>query len=196
MLDSVAALLTYQAGIVFATGTSPGRMGNRHPSIAPYDTFETADGPLVLAVGNDDQWRRFCEVTALSAQAGDPRFATNAGRVEHYAALEPIVSAALRRDTRESWTARLVRAGVPCGPVRRVDEALADAQLAARGMIEHLTHPAAGPMAVLGVPVKLSGTPGAVTSPPPTLGQHTDEILREIGLSDAEIATMRASAVV
>jgi formyl-CoA transferase/CoA:oxalate CoA-transferase len=196
MLDSVAALLTYQAGIVFATGTSPGRLGNRHPSIAPYDTFETADGPLVLAVGNDDQWQRFCAVTGLAAAGADPRFATNAGRVAHYAALEPLVREVLAGDTREGWTARLVRAGVPCGPVRRVDETLADAQLTARGMIERLTHATAGPITMLGVPVKLSDTPGAVRTPPPTLGEHTGEVLREIGLGDEEIEGLRRDRIV
>ena len=197
MLDSVAALLTYQAGIVFATGTSPGRLGNRHPSIAPYDTFETADGPLVLAVGNDDQWGRFCNVVpGLDALQVDPRFATNAGRVRHYDALEPVIRLALLADTRAGWTTRLVAAGVPCGPVRTVDEALHDAQLAARGMIERLAHGIAGDISVLGVPIKLSATPGGVRVPPPTLGEHTDAVLREIGLSDGEIARLRQSQVV
>ena len=193
MLDSVAALLTYQAGIVFATGTSPGRLGNRHPSIAPYDTFETARWPLVLAVGNDDQWVRFCRVAGLDALEADARFATNAGRVRDYDALEPSIRRALAADTRAGWTARLVAAGVPCGPVRTVDETLADAQLAARGMIERLTHPTAGEIAVLGVPIKLSATPGGVRVAPPTLGEHTDAVLKEIGLSDEEIARLRQS---
>jgi crotonobetainyl-CoA:carnitine CoA-transferase CaiB-like acyl-CoA transferase len=196
MLDSVAALLTYQAGIVFATGASPGRLGNRHPSIAPYDTFETADGPLVLAVGNDEQWVRFCRVAGLDALEADARFATNAGRVHDYHALEPSIRQALAADTRAGWTARLVAAGVPCGPVRTVDETLADAQLAARGMIERLVHATAGEIAVLGVPVKLSETPGGVRVAPPTLGEHTDPVLKELGLSDEEIAHLRRSHVV
>lgn len=195
MLDSVAALLTYQAGIVFATGASPGRLGNRHPSIAPYDTFETSDGPLVLAVGNDDQWGRFCRVAGLAVN-GDSRFATNAGRVQHYDALEPLIRQALTSDTRAGWTTRLVAAGVPCGPVRTVDEALDDAQLAARGMIERLAHGTAGEIAVLGVPVKLSATPGGVRTAPPTLGEHTDSVLREIGLTNREIEHLRESRVV
>ena len=196
MLDSVAALLTYQAGIVFATGASPGRLGNRHPSIAPYDTFETIDGPLVLAVGNDEQWVRFCRVAGLDALESDARFATNAGRVRDYDALEPSIRRALAADTRAGWTARLVAAGVPCGPVRTVDETLADAQLAARGMIERLTHSAAGEIAVLGVPIKLSATPGGVRVAPPTLGEHTDAVLKELGLADDAIARLRQSGVV
>ena len=118
MLDSVAALLTYQAGIVFAEGQSPGRMGNRHPSIAPYDTFDTADGPLVLAVGNDEQWRRLCEAVGLQALASDSRFATNGARVEHYDTLESLLAPVLAQRTRAEWTTLLVGAGVPCGPVR------------------------------------------------------------------------------
>ena len=196
MLDSVVALLTYQAGIVFATGDSPGRLGNRHPSIAPYNTFETSDGPLVLAVGNDDQWARFCRVARLDALLDDARFATNAGRVRHHDALEPPIRRALASDTRAGWTTRLVAAGVPCGPVRTVDEALADTQVVARGMIETLGHPTAGDISVLGVPIKLSATPGAVRTAPPTLGQHTDALLREIGVTDDEIRQLRASRIV
>jgi crotonobetainyl-CoA:carnitine CoA-transferase CaiB-like acyl-CoA transferase len=171
-------------------------MGNRHPSIAPYDNFETADGPLVLAVGNDEQWRRFCAVTGLDSLSDDPRFAANAGRVRNYPALEPFLRTALARDTRANWTSRLMAAGVPSGPVRSVDEVLADAQLAARGMIERLTHATAGEIALLGVPVKLSDTPGGVRTAPPVLGEHTDAVLHEIGLTDAEISTLREQRVI
>jgi len=187
MLDSVAALLTYQAGIVFAEGQSPGRMGNRHPSIAPYDTFDTADGPLVLAVGNDEQWRRFCEATGLQALAFDSRFATNGARVEHYDTLESLLAPVLAQRTRAQWTTLLVGAGVPCGPVRSVAEALADQQLKAREMLVRTVHSTAGDLTLLGVPIKLSNTPGSVRTAPPTLGQHTRAVLTELGLSVAEI---------
>jgi crotonobetainyl-CoA:carnitine CoA-transferase CaiB-like acyl-CoA transferase len=196
MLDSVAALLTYQAGIVFATGQPPARMGNRHPSIAPYDVFETSDGPLVLAVGNDDQWQRFCRVTGLTALGDDPRFTTNESRVKHYAALEAPVAAILRTRPRAAWTSELVAAGVPCGPVRPVDEVLADPQLTARAMLASLPHPLAGQVAMLGLPVKLSDTPGGLRVAPPTLGQHTDAVLAEIGLDVAQIAEMRRHGAV
>jgi len=196
MLDAVTALLTYQAGIVFATGESPGRLGNRHPSIAPYDTFETADGPLVLAVGTDEQWERFCQVADLPHLAADSRFATNAGRVRDYGRLEPELATALRRRTRGDWTARLAAAGVPCGPVRSVTEALADPQLAARGMIERVAHSSAGTVSVVGVPVKLSATPGRVTVAPPTLGQHTGAVLQELGLHSEEIDALRHRRVI
>jgi crotonobetainyl-CoA:carnitine CoA-transferase CaiB-like acyl-CoA transferase len=196
MLDSVAALLTYQAGIVFATGQSPGRLGNRHPSIAPYDTFDAADGPIVLAVGNDDQWQRFCHAAALDTAASDPRFLTNAGRVQHGEALQWLLAPVMRSRTRADWTARLVAAGVPAGPVRPVNEALADPQLAAREMLTQLTHAAAGDITVLGVPVKLSETPGGVRSAPPILGEHTDRVLAELGYDAAEIASLRHEHVV
>jgi formyl-CoA transferase/CoA:oxalate CoA-transferase len=196
MLDSVAALLTYQAGIVFATGHSPGRLGNRHPSIAPYDTFDAADGPIVLAVGNDDQWRRFCSVAGLDAAATDPRFVTNAGRVQHGDALRAVVAPAMKTRTRAEWTARLVSEGVPAGPVRPVNEVLADPQLAAREMLVPLAHAAAGEITVLGVPVKLSETPGGVVSAPPILGEHTERVLAELGYGPADIAALRHERVV
>jgi crotonobetainyl-CoA:carnitine CoA-transferase CaiB-like acyl-CoA transferase len=196
MLDSVAALLTYQAGIVFATGQSPGRLGNRHPSIAPYDTFDAADGPIVLAVGNDDQWQRFCHAAEVDTAASDPRFLTNAGRVQHGEALRSLLTPVMRSRTRADWTARLVAAGVPAGPVRPVNEALADPQLAAREMLTHLTHAAAGDITVLGVPVKLSDTPGGVHSAPPILGEHTDSVLAELGYDAAGIASLRREHVV
>jgi formyl-CoA transferase/CoA:oxalate CoA-transferase len=196
MLDAVTALLTYQASSAFATGATPSRMGNRHPSIAPYDTFDTADGPIVLAVGNDDQWQRFCQAAALDHAASDPRFLTNAGRVQHGEALRSLLAPVMRSRTRADWTARLVAAGVPAGPVRPVNEALADPQLAAREMLTRLTHAAAGDITVLGVPVKLSDTPGGVRSAPPILGEHTDSVLAELGYDATEIASLRHEHVV
>jgi formyl-CoA transferase/CoA:oxalate CoA-transferase len=189
MLDSVAALLTYQAGIHFATGAAPQRIGNRHPTIVPYETFAASDGDFVLAVGNDDQWRRFCKVAGL---ADDERFATNRQRVTRYDDLRPILSQVLAGATRQSWIERLQAAGVPCGSVRDLAEVFADPQLAAREMIARPEHPNLGPLTLLGVPVKLSDTPGAVKTAPPTLGQHTDAILRTtLGMSDGEIKALR-----
>ena len=173
MLDAVTALLTYQASSTFATGATPARMGNRHPSIAPYDTFAAADGEFVLAVGNDDQFARLCRVLGRDALAADPRFATNADRVRHYDALRSELSPPLAARTRQDLLAALTAAGVPSGAVRSVTEALADPQLAAREMIVPLEHLTAGPIRVLGSPLKLSDTPPAVRTPPPTLGQHT-----------------------
>lgn len=196
MLDSVAAMLTYQAAIAMSTGASPARQGNRHPSIAPYDTFEAADGCFVLAVGNDEQWRRFCKTSGFDDLLADPRFATNEGRVREYESLGPILSGRLRTRGCAEWISILLTAGVPCGPVRTVGEVLADPQIAAREMIETVVHPTAGDLSVLGVPVKLSETPGAVRTAPPLLGQHTDAILAELGMTPGEIEELRQGGVI
>ena len=197
MLDATAALLTYQAGIYFATGTTPGRMGNRHPTIVPYETFAAADGDFVVAVGNDEQWRRFCAVLKLDALAADDRFTTNRLRLANYDTLRPILGEMLRARTRAEWVGELKKAGVPCGSVRDVAEVLQDPQLDARGMIQQVEHAVAGALRVTGVPIKLSDTPGAVRTAPPVLGQHTESILSlDVGLTAGEIEDLRASRVV
>jgi crotonobetainyl-CoA:carnitine CoA-transferase CaiB-like acyl-CoA transferase len=193
MLDATVSLLTYQAGIFFATGQAPPRMGNRHPTITPYETFEALDGEFVIAVGNDDQWRRFCAAVEAPALASDERFTTNRLRLANYETLRPILAEHLRTRTRSDWVEALKSAGVPCGSVRRIAEVLADPQLAARGMVQELQHPVAGAIGALGNPVQLSELAAPGPMPPPTLGQHTDEILRgDLDLSDAEISTLRS----
>jgi crotonobetainyl-CoA:carnitine CoA-transferase CaiB-like acyl-CoA transferase len=194
MLDSATALLTYQAAIYFATGSAPHRRGNRHPTIAPYDTFAAADGDFMLAVGTDDQWRAFCRVAEIDH---DERFATNRQRVVGYDELEPIVAARLREGTRQHWIDRLKAVGVPCGLVRDIHEAFADPQLAAREMIADVEHQTIGSLRLLGVPIKLSATPGAVASAPPMLGEHTDAVLHEVlGLPHDHIRALRVQGVV
>jgi crotonobetainyl-CoA:carnitine CoA-transferase CaiB-like acyl-CoA transferase len=194
MLDATVALLTYQAGNYFASGKVPARLGNRHPSIVPYETFTAADGEFVLAVGNDEQWRRFCTVAALPE---DERFATNRQRVSGYDALRPFVADRLREEPRQHWIDELTRAGVPCGSVRNFEELFADPQLDAREMISMVEHATIGPLQALGVPVKLSDTPGAVRTPPPTLGQHTDAVLQhDLGLNAEAIAGFRRQRVI
>lgn len=197
MLDSVAALLTYQAGIVFATGGSPGRLGNQHPSIAPYDTFSTSDGDFVLAVGNDEQFRRMAALLGRAPLADDPRFSTNPGRVANYAALRAILEDAFGSWTRDALVKALTEARVPAGAVRSVSEALADPQLAAREMVVPLQHATAGRMQVLGNPIKMSETRPQIRQAPPVLGQHTEDILRkDVGLGDDEVRTLRAAGVI
>jgi formyl-CoA transferase/CoA:oxalate CoA-transferase len=194
MLDSVAALLTYQAGNYFASGKVPARLGNRHPSIVPYETFAASDGEFVLAVGNDEQWRKFCAVAALPA---DERFATNRQRVMSYDELRPIVADRLRRQSRETWIDKLTAAGIPCGSVRNLQELFDDPQLAAREMIAQAEHSAIGALRLLGVPVKLSDTPGRVRTAPPMLGEHTERVLRDdVGLDPGAIARLRERRVI
>lgn len=197
MLDSVASLLTYQAGIYFTTGAPPERLGNAHPTVAPYETFRAADGDIVLAAGNDDLWRRFCGVAGLDACLADPRFAKNSDRVRNYGVLRPFVAEVFLRRTRAEWIALLNDAGIPAGPVRNLHEVLTDEQLLAREMVHALPHVAAGSVQVLGTPVKLSATPGAVRRAPPALGEHTDAVLTEdLGLAAGDIAALRAAGVV
>ena len=197
MLDATAALLTYQAGIYFATGSTPGRMGNRHPTIVPYETFQALDGDFVIAVGNDEQWHRFCRIAGLESIVSDERFATNRARVVHYQELRPLLAERLRIRARQDWVRELKSAGVPCGSVRSVGEVLQDSQLDARHMVETIDHVSAGAIQVLGVPIKLSDTPGAVRTAPPALGQHTDRILREdCGLTAEYIDALRASKTI
>jgi crotonobetainyl-CoA:carnitine CoA-transferase CaiB-like acyl-CoA transferase len=193
MFDATTALLTYQAGNYFATGESPGRLGNRHPTIAPYETFATMDGDLALAVGNDALWQTFCRVAELPDLAADPRFETNALRLANYEALKSRLDAVFATRPRAAWAALLLEAGVPCGAVRSLDEVFQDPQTAAREMMLPVPHATLGSVRVTGVPVKLSGTPGSVRTGPPTLGQHTAAVLTELGYDAAAIDALRTS---
>ena len=197
LLDSVAALLTYQASRHFATGEIPARAGNRHLTIAPYDTFETADGVLILAVGNDTLWQRFCRAVGRDDLAGDERFATNAGRVTNYHVLQPLLATLFAGRRLDDWIAVLRDADVPSGGVRSVADVLSDPQILARDMVATVEHPSLGPIRTLGVPVKLSDTPGAVRTPPPRLGEHTRQILRhDLAMNDREIQTLVERGVI
>jgi crotonobetainyl-CoA:carnitine CoA-transferase CaiB-like acyl-CoA transferase len=194
MLDSVVALLSYQAGIYFATDKAPGPLGNRHPTIVPYETFRAADGDFVLAIGNDDQWKRFCAVTAFPEEE---RFATNRQRVVNYDTLKPLLDQRLQAERRSYWIERLTAAGVPCGSVRDLHEVFSDPQVKAREMITQLEHARAGLLKLVGTPLKFSETPGAIRTPPPLLGEHTDAVLtRDLGLTSAQVATLRATGVI
>jgi crotonobetainyl-CoA:carnitine CoA-transferase CaiB-like acyl-CoA transferase len=190
MLDAAVALLTYQAGIHLASGAVPQRMGNRHPTIVPYETFAASDGEFVLVVGNDELWRGFCRVIGRDDLAADPRFATNRARVEEAAALRPMLAATLAARPRGEWIPALRSAGIPCGEVRDLGDVFADPQIEARSMVVEVQHAVEGAVRVLGVPIKLSGTPGAIRRSPPALGEHTASILGELGLSAMEIAAL------
>jgi crotonobetainyl-CoA:carnitine CoA-transferase CaiB-like acyl-CoA transferase len=196
MFDGVISLLSYHASIYLTTGAESHRVGNRHATIAPYDTFRAADGELFLAVGNDDQFRRFCTAAGLQKLAEEQRFSTNPLRVANEAVLKEIIEPAMRTRTRDEWIRTLADAGVPCGAVRSVSEALSDPQVSARRMIEAVEHAVLGSMKVLGTPIKLSDTSADVRTAPPTLGQHTDKVLAELGLSGADITALRTRAIV
>lgn len=196
MLDAATALLTYQAGNFFANGVAPGRLGNRHPTIAPYETFATSDGDVALAVGNDSLWQAFCAAADLPGLGADPRFATNALRLAHYDELRATLVPVFASRPRAEWQAVLREAGVPNGAVRGLDEVFADPQTAAREMLVEVAHATLGPVKVTGVPVKLSATPGSVRTAPPTLGQHTAAVLAELGYDQAGIEALVANGAV
>ena len=196
MFDGMVSMLSHHASAYLAAGVTTRRMGNAHATISPYDTFAAADGDFFLAVGNDDQFRRFCSSAGLEDMAADPRFATNPERVTHDADVRARLEPVLRTRTRAAWIDLLTRAGVPCGAVRTVPEVLADPQVLARRMIEVVEHAALGPLKVLGVPMALSDTPGSVRTPPPQLGQHTAPVLRSLGVGDDEIARLRDEKVI
>ena len=196
MLDAVTALLTYQAGIYFATETAPPRLGNRPPTIVPYETLEAADGDLVVAVGNDQLWKTFCGVLELETLANDARFQTNKDRVSAHAELRPLLVERLKTRPAAEWLSKLKEAGVPCGGVRDLDQLFSDPQIIDRAMVVALDHPAAGLIQQLGVPIKLGDTPGAVRTPPPLLGEHTEAILKEIGKSIEEVEALKQSGAV
>ncbi len=197
MLDCQVALLTYQAGIYFATGQSPSRLGNRHPSIVPYETFECRDGYLNVACGNESMWRRFCGAAGLEELAEDTRFVTNADRVGHAADLRAVLGPVLAARSVDEWIGTLRSAGVPVGRIDSVRDVCQNPQVVARDMVVELEHPKAGPIRVTGVPIKLSATPGEVRSAPPTLGQHTEQVLSDwLGMRDAEVAELRRQEIV
>ena len=197
MFDAVAALLTYQAGIHFATGDSPKRIGNRHPTIVPYETLETRDDELVVAVGNDQLWKRFCGAIGLEELANEPKFTTNKDRVRASDELRPILIERLRTKGAAEWIEQLRANGVPCGAVRNLKQVFDDPQLIERAMVVALDHPVAGAIKALGVPIKLAETPGAVRTPPPVLGQHTDAVLGgDLGLGADEISRLHTDGAV
>jgi crotonobetainyl-CoA:carnitine CoA-transferase CaiB-like acyl-CoA transferase len=196
MLDTTAALLTYQAANWFANGKIPPRQGNRHATIAPYETFTTKDGDIVIAVGNDPTWQKFCPAIGLPELANDPRFTTNKDRMEHYDAMRPPIDAMFRTKTSAEWIKILNDAGVANGEVRNIGQMLTDPQLEAREMIRTLMHPTVGATRVIGAPIKFSENEASVRTPPPVLGQHTDAVLSEIGYERAAIAALRDKRVI
>jgi len=179
LLDVQVAALANQTANYLIGGRVPRRMGNAHPNIVPYQDFPTADGDMIVAVGNDGQFARLAESAGHAEWATDERFSTNAARVANRATLIPLLrQATVLRTTRE-WIERLEAAGVPCGPINRLDEVFADPQVLARGLRVELPHPVAGSVPGVANPIRLSASPVAYRTAPPTLGQHTDEVLKD-----------------
>ncbi len=194
LLDVGMAVLANQAAGFLATGQAPGRAGNIHPSLAPYQDFQTRDGNVLLAIGNDGQFARFCAAVGHGAWAQDERFATNTARVRHRAALLERLAPLMRQRSTAEWIALLEDKAVPCGPINTIAQAFDDPQVRARGTRVDLPRDAGDGIATVATvasPMRLSATPVAYRSAPPALGQHTDEVLRELGLDAPAIATLR-----
>jgi formyl-CoA transferase len=196
LLDGQLAMLTYQAGRYFATGEAPPSSGNQHPTIVPYGVYRASDAYFNLAVGTEDLWRRFCAALELEPLRADPRFATNRDRLAHRDQLNALLEPLFAGHTINQIQALMDQASVPCGAVRDLHGVFTDPQVAALGLIESLDHPTAGAIKVVGPPYRLSETPPSVRLPPPLLGQHTDEVLRELAYDEAAIGALHESGVV
>jgi len=197
MLDVMASLLTYQAGLYWNAGGRPTRRGNQHPSIVPYEVFQAQDAYLTLGVANNSLWERACRAIGREDLTRDPRFDTEANRVTNRAALIPILNETFGARPAADWLARLEEHGVPAGRIKTVAEVCESPHLKARGMTVSLAHPKAGSITVMGVPIRLRETPGAAVLPPPLLGEHTDEILtRLLRYPKSKIDALRTAGVI
>ena len=199
LLDATVATLTNQGLNYLAGREVPDRIGNSHPNIVPYQVFETADGNIVIAVGNDRQWLRFCEFAGITDLATDERFAANEGRVRNREELVPKLAEIFKAQTSAYWLEGLDSINISCGPINRLDEVFEDPQVRARGMEIEMPHPGAGsaPVHLIGSPINMSESPVDYRHAPPLLGQHTDEILEELlDMDEAERARLRSEAVI
>jgi len=196
LLDTQVAMLANLGANYLVTKQPPGRAGNAHQNIVPYQVFEVADGHLILAVGNDQQFERFCAVAGCPDLVHDERFARNAARVRHRESLVPLLAERLRQRTRADWLAALEAAKVPCGPINDLAEVFADPQVRARGMTVTMPHPHSDALELVASPMKLSATPVQLRRPPPLLGQHTDVVRAEIGVDAAARQGLRERGVI
>ena len=196
LLDTQLAMLANLGSNYLCSGKVPGRMGNAHQNIVPYQVFEAADGHLILAVGNDRQFAKICDVAGRPEWAADARFATNSERVRHRDILVPQLAEAIRQRSRNEWLSALEAAKVPCGSINGIDEALNDPQARSRGAVVGMDHPLTPALRLVASPMKLSATPVQYRLAPPLLGQHSDELLREAGCTGEEITNWRAGGVI
>jgi formyl-CoA transferase len=197
LLDSAVAMMAVMGMNYLVSGTPPGRAGNAHQNIVPYQVFACADGHLIVAVGNDGQFAKFCEVAGHPEWARDERYARNENRVRHRETLVPMIADVVAVRTQRDWLATLEGVGVPCGPINRLDQVFADPQLRARGMRLDMPHPLAGGVPQVNAPIRMSATPLHPELPPPLLAEHTLQVLRErLGLSDSDTAWLAAAGVI
>lgn len=195
LLDSQVAMLANLGANYLVTGVAPRRMGNAHQNIVPYQVFEVADGHIILAVGNDGQFAKFCEVAGCAELARDARFAKNADRVRHRAVLVPLLAERLKTRSKHDWLSALEAAKVPCGPINSLDEVFTDPQVQARQMTVEMPHPLTDRLRLVASPMKFSATPVQYRRPPPLLGEHTTELLAEFGIGAAEQAALKEQGV-
>ena len=197
MLDCQVAILENAMVRYFSTGDIPRPLGRRHPAITPFEVFESANGYVVIAIGNNELWRKFCEHVDLPELIDDERFHTNALRTENHESLFPILAEIMHRRTTDAWVEALEAIGVPCGPVNTVDKVANDPQVLARDMIAEVEHDVTGSVQIPGIPIKLSETPGQIDAPAPSLGEHTAEILTGLlGLDAEEINQLKQDGIV
>jgi formyl-CoA transferase len=196
LFEAGLALSAWEATEYWFTGQVPRGLGTAHRLNAPYQAFRASDGHFTVGAANNNLFPRFCALLGLPPLEKDPRFDSVGKRLKHRAELEELIEAVTVRQPRAHWLAKCEEAGVPAGPINTVPEALADAHVRARGMVQELTHPQAGRVNGLGNPVKMSATPAVMAKAAPTLGEDTDAILRELGLGDGEIAALRGTKVV
>jgi crotonobetainyl-CoA:carnitine CoA-transferase CaiB-like acyl-CoA transferase len=197
LLASLLGLLSVQGQRYLSVGEIPQPCGNVHPVIAPYGTFDTADGPLNLAPATQDMWLRLCEVLELTELPHDPRFLTNAERMKNRLALKELLETSLRRKTRMAWTPLMIEAGIPAGPINTLEDVFADEQVQACGLVETVEHPVLGALRQVALPIKMAGTAqGSVRSAPPLFGQHTREVLEGYGITPEKIDELLEKKVV